>query len=109
MYIHHGQDYMFQLERTATIRTEWQDDKSGLITTATTLQIFYNKNVHTGWSKSLCAPDDYSTKNMQKYFKQFQALTMIMYFELGITDGISASLVSPWPWRSAAKQSAWAK
>jgi len=21
----------------------------------------------TGWSKSLCAPDDYSTKNMQTY------------------------------------------
>jgi hypothetical protein len=32
---------------------------------------------YTEWSKSLCAPDDYSTKNMQKYFKQFQSLTMI--------------------------------
>jgi hypothetical protein len=31
----------------------------------------------TGWSKSLCAPDDYSTKNTQRYFKQFQSLTMI--------------------------------
>jgi hypothetical protein len=30
-----------------------------------------------GLSKSLCAPDDYSTKNTQKYFKQFQSLTMI--------------------------------
>jgi hypothetical protein len=28
-------------------------------------------------SKSLCAPDDYSTKNTQKYFKQFQSFTMI--------------------------------
>jgi hypothetical protein len=27
--------------------------------------------------KSLCAPDDYSTKKTQKYFKQFQSLTMI--------------------------------
>jgi hypothetical protein len=27
--------------------------------------------------KSLCALDDYSTKNTQKYFKQFQSLTMI--------------------------------
>jgi hypothetical protein len=26
---------------------------------------------YTGGSNSLCAPDDYSTKNMQKYFKQF--------------------------------------
>jgi hypothetical protein len=31
---------------------------------------------------------------------------MITYLELGITDGVSLSLVSPWPWRSAAKQSA---
>jgi hypothetical protein len=30
---------------------------------------------------------------------------MITYLELGITDGVSVSLVSPWPWRSAAKQS----
>jgi hypothetical protein len=26
---------------------------------------------------SLGAPDDYSTKNTQKYFKQFQSLTVI--------------------------------
>jgi hypothetical protein len=32
---------------------------------------------YTGWSKSLCASDDYSTKNMQKHFKQFQSLTTI--------------------------------
>jgi hypothetical protein len=34
-------------------------------------------NVHrtTGWSNSLCVPDDYSTINMQKYFKDFQSLT----------------------------------
>jgi hypothetical protein len=25
--------------------------------------------------------------------------------KLGITDGVSESLVSPWPWRSCAKQS----
>jgi hypothetical protein len=31
---------------------------------------------NTGWSKSLCAPDDYSTKNTQNYFKQFKSLTM---------------------------------
>jgi uncharacterized membrane protein affecting hemolysin expression len=42
------------------------------------------------------------TKIRQKYFKQFQALTMITYLELGIIDGVSVSLVSPWPWRSAA-------
>jgi hypothetical protein len=30
----------------------------------------------TGWSKILCASDDYRTKNTQKYFKQFQSLTM---------------------------------
>jgi hypothetical protein len=36
-----------------------------------------NIKVSTGWSKSLCAPDDYSTKNTQKYFKQFQSFTMI--------------------------------
>jgi hypothetical protein len=54
--------------------------------------------------KNLCAPDDHS-KNAQKYFKLFQSLTMITYFELGILDGVSVSLVSPWPWRSAANQS----
>jgi ribosome-binding ATPase YchF (GTP1/OBG family) len=37
--------------------------------------------------------------------KQFQSLTKITYLELGITNGVSVSLVSPWPWRSAAKQS----
>jgi hypothetical protein len=30
--------------------------------------------LYTGRSKSLCAPDDYSTKNTQKYFKQFQSI-----------------------------------
>jgi hypothetical protein len=29
--------------------------------------------LYTGWSKNLCSPDDYSTKNNQKYFKQFQS------------------------------------
>jgi hypothetical protein len=32
---------------------------------------------YTGWTKSLCAPDDYSTKTSKKYFKLFQSLTMI--------------------------------
>jgi hypothetical protein len=32
---------------------------------------------YTGWSRSLCAPDDNSTKNTQKYFKQFQSLTTV--------------------------------
>jgi transposase len=32
-----------------------------------------------------------------------------MQLELGITDGVSLNLVSPWPWPSAAKQSDWAK
>jgi hypothetical protein len=29
---------------------------------------------------------------------------MITYLELRLKDGVSVSLVSPWPWRSAAKQ-----
>jgi hypothetical protein len=33
--------------------------------------------IYTWWPKWLCAPDDYSTKNTQKYFKQFKSLTMI--------------------------------
>jgi hypothetical protein len=33
------------------------------------------------------------------------SFTMIRYLELRIIDGVSVSLVSPWPWRSAAKQS----
>jgi hypothetical protein len=41
---------------------------------------------------------------MQNYFKQFQSLAIITWLELGITDGVSVSLVSPWPWRSAVKQ-----
>jgi hypothetical protein len=45
---------------------------------------------------------------MQNYFKQFQSLTMITLLELGITDSVNVSLVAPWPWRSAAKQSDWA-
>jgi hypothetical protein len=32
---------------------------------------------NTVWSKSLCAPDYYSANNTQKYFKQFQPLSMI--------------------------------
>jgi hypothetical protein len=35
------------------------------------------KKWNVEWSKTLCAPDDYSTKNTQKYVKQFQSLTMI--------------------------------
>jgi hypothetical protein len=27
--------------------------------------------------QKVSAPDDYSTKNTQKYFKQFQSLTMV--------------------------------
>jgi hypothetical protein len=46
-----------------------------------------------------------TVKNTQKYVKQFQSLTMITWLELGITDGVSASLVFPWPWRWAAKLS----
>jgi hypothetical protein len=34
---------------------------------------------------------------MQKYFKQFQSLTIIKQLELGITDGVSVSLVTPGP------------
>jgi hypothetical protein len=34
---------------------------------------------------------------VQKNFKPFQSLTMIMYLELGITDGVSVSLVLPGP------------
>jgi hypothetical protein len=37
---------------------------------------------------------NYSTKNKQTYFKQVQPLTIITELELGITDGVSASLVS---------------
>jgi hypothetical protein len=51
--------------------------------------------------KSLCAPDDYSTKNRQKYYKQFQSLTMLTYLELVITYGVSVSLVSVNVWRLA--------
>jgi hypothetical protein len=36
----------------------------------------------------ICAPDDYSRKNTQKYFKQFQSLIMITWLELWITDGV---------------------
>jgi hypothetical protein len=32
---------------------------------------------YTRWSKTLCTPADYSTKNTQIYFKQFQSLTMV--------------------------------
>jgi hypothetical protein len=31
-------------------------------------------------------------KNMQKYFKQFQSLTMTTWLELGLTDGVSVSI-----------------
>jgi hypothetical protein len=40
----------------------------------------------------------------EQYFKQFQSLNMITLLELGIIDGVSVSLVSPWPWRSTTKQ-----
>jgi hypothetical protein len=35
------------------------------------VKLYYD---YTRWSKTLCAPDDYSTKNTQKYFKHFQSL-----------------------------------
>jgi hypothetical protein len=44
-------------------------------------------------------------KYTQTYFKQFQSLATIAELELWITDGVSVSLVSPWSWWSAAKQS----
>jgi hypothetical protein len=40
-------------------------------------------------------------KNTQKYFKQFQTLTVITQLELGKTDGVSVSLVSINAWRLA--------
>jgi hypothetical protein len=48
-----------------------------------------------------------TVQNTQKYtyVKQFQSLTMITYLGLWITDGVSVSLVSLWPWPSAAKRS----
>jgi hypothetical protein len=57
--------------------------------------------INTGWSKRLCTPANYSTKNMQKYFKQFQSLTMITQLELWITNGISVRLMSINVWRLA--------
>jgi hypothetical protein len=42
---------------------------------AVTVKIAVFRN--TELSKSLFAPDDYGTKNKQKYFKQLQLLTMI--------------------------------
>jgi hypothetical protein len=57
--------------------------------------------IHTVRSGSLSAPDDYSTKNMQKYVKQLQSLTMITQLKLGITDGVSVGLVSTNVWRLA--------
>jgi hypothetical protein len=38
-----------------------------------------------------------TVQNTQKYFKQFQSLTMTTYLELGVTDGVRVSLVSPGP------------
>jgi hypothetical protein len=40
-------------------------------------------------------------KNMQKYFKQFKLLTVIMWLDLGIADGVSVRLVSINVWRIA--------
>ena len=48
--------------------------------------------ITTGWSKSLCVPEDYSTKTRKNtVFKQFQSPTMITYLELGITEHSSVS------------------
>jgi hypothetical protein len=45
--------------------------------------------------QNVCSPDDdYSTKKTQKYFKQFQSLTIITQIQLGITDGIGCWLVA---------------
>jgi hypothetical protein len=40
-------------------------------------------------------------KNTQKYFKQFESLTMITQLELEITEGVSVGLVSINVWRLA--------
>jgi hypothetical protein len=53
------------------------ETKRGAPVIVFSLPPFLTQSVHyktTGWSKSLYAPDDYSTKNTQK---QFQSLTMI--------------------------------
>ena len=66
----------------------------GVFTFVPRLMVKY-KCQNTGWSKSLCAPDNYSTKNAKiQYFKQFQSRTMITELELVITDGVSVGLVS---------------
>jgi hypothetical protein len=48
-------------------------------------------------------------KARRDIFNQLQLRPMITELQLRITDGVSVSLMSPWPWRSAAKQSDWAK
>jgi hypothetical protein len=57
-------------------RRQGQSDQKGAVCSRLTVEeeicLFY-----TGWSKSLCASDDYSTNNTQKYIKQSQSLTMI--------------------------------
>jgi hypothetical protein len=47
------------------------------LVTRVALSNFEPTYANTEWTKSLCAPDDYSKKNMQKNFKQFQSRTMI--------------------------------
>jgi hypothetical protein len=42
-----------------------------------------------------------TVQKKQKYFKQFQSLTLITQLELWITDGVSVSLVSINVWRLA--------
>jgi uncharacterized protein YerC len=37
-----------------------------------------------------------TVQNTQTYFQHFQSLTMITNLKLGITDGVSVSLVSSW-------------
>jgi hypothetical protein len=46
-------------------------------------------------------------KNMHNILNDFNYLPWYLSYNLGITDGSSLSLVSPWPWRSCAKKSDW--
>jgi hypothetical protein len=78
-------------ERDIIINIYWSSSKLSFI-----LVRFYYRVI----KKSLCTWW-LQYKNTQKYFKQFQSLTMITLLELGITDSVSVSLVSINVWRLA--------
>jgi hypothetical protein len=59
-------------------------------------QSLTNTTKYTGWSKSLCAPDDYSTKNTQKKMAIIQYIWNVDHAILNTVFENTVQRVNTW-------------